>query len=39
LLRYDGKLFSRLSVREDVPSVSGTYLVIEDCVFLQVTEV
>ena len=39
LLRYDGKLFSRLSVREDVPSVSRTYFVIEDCVFLQVTEV
>jgi len=39
LLRYDGKLFSRLSVREDVPSVSRTYFVIEDCVLLQVTGV
>jgi len=39
LLRYDGKLFSRLSVREDAPSVSRTYFVIEDCVLLQVTGV
>ncbi|EGV13610.1 hypothetical protein HMPREF9058_1428 [Actinomyces sp. oral taxon 175 str. F0384] len=37
MLRYDGKLFSQLSVREDAPS--RTYFVIEDCVLLQVTEV
>jgi len=39
LLRYDGKLFSQLSVREDAPSVPRTYFVIEDCVLFQVTEV
>jgi len=39
LLRYDGKLFSQLSVREDAPSGTRTYLVIENCVLLQVTEV
>ena len=39
LLRRDGEVFSQLSVREDAPSGTRTYLVIEDCVLLQVTEV
>ena len=39
LLRYDGKLFSQLSVCEDAPSGTRMYFVFEDCVFLQVTEV
>ena len=39
LLRRDGEVLSQLSVREDAPSVSRTYFVIEDCVLLQVTEV
>lgn len=39
LLRCDGEVLSQLSVREDAPSGTRAYLVIEDCVLLQVTEV
>ena len=39
LLRRDGEVLSQLSAREDAPSGTRTYLVIEDCVLLQVTEV
>ena len=39
LLRRDGEVLSQLSAREDAPSVSGTYLLIENCVLLQVTEI